>query len=166
VAAFLRTFSQQRFGAATLVDKTENGVTVHRYVGAGDVPRLAWAAKNGFALVTTGAGMAKLGQWASRSEGETLAKDAALPASLARLPQERDAVVYLPPGSKAILGGPVSHVAVAVSLTKDALTVTADAPWGGDKAALAAFEPKQGPQLLPLLPADAFFVARFAGDAP
>jgi hypothetical protein len=165
IAAFLRTYAQQRLGAATVDDQTENGVTVHRLVGAGDVPRLAWAASNGFALVTTGKGIAKLGSWASRTEGETLAKDTALPASLSRLPKERDVIVFVPPGSKAILGGPVSHVAVAVSLSREALTVTADAPWGGDKAALAALEPKAGPQLLPLLPADAFLVARFAGDA-
>jgi hypothetical protein len=165
VAAFLRTFALQRLGAGTVDDKTENGVTVHRLLAAGDVPRLAWVAAHGFALVTTGAGMAKLSGWASRSEAETLAKDTALPGSLARLPKERDAVVYVPPGSKAIFGGPVSHVAVAVSLTKESLTVTADAPWGGDKAALAALEPKAGAQLLPLLPDDAFLVARFAGDA-
>jgi hypothetical protein len=166
LAAFLRTFAQQRLGATTVQDKEENGVMVHRIVGPADDPRLAWVVTNGYALVTSGkSGIEKLSTWASRPEQETLAKDPALPASLARLPAQRDAIIYVPPGSRAILGGPVSSVALAFSLTPQALSVSADAPWTGDKAALAAFSAKAGPELLPLLPADAFLVARLGGEA-
>jgi hypothetical protein len=165
IAAFLRTYAQQRMGASTVDDKVENGVTVHRLVGATNQPKLAWVSTNGFALITTGSGIAKLGGWASRSEGETLAKNTALPASLGRLPQERDAIIFVPPGSKAILGAPVSHVAMTFSLTPQAFTLTGDAPWGGDKATLAAFEPKPGASLLAWLPKDAFLVARLGSEA-
>jgi len=165
IGAFIRTYSANRLGASMVEDKVENGVTVHRFLGA-NAPKLAWASVNGYALVAPQRAIDKLAGWASRGESDTLAKDPALPASLARLPADRDAIIYAPAGTKETLALPVSHVVIALSLDARAFTLTADAPWAGDKASLSLFEPKpQAAPLLGLLPNDAFLVARFAGEA-
>ena len=164
IGAFIRTYSANRLGASAVEDKVENGVTVHRLMAASG-PRLAWASSNGYALIVPRGAVDKLAGWASRAEADTLAKDSSLPASLARLPTERDAVIYAPPGTRQMLALPVSHVVLALSLTPQAFTLTVDAPWGGGKEALALFEPKASPSLLGRLPADAFLVARFTGEA-
>jgi hypothetical protein len=165
VAAFLRTFAANRLGATALEQRVEGGVTVHRVVAPSGVARLAWTVRQGYALVTSEKGVPVLAGWVSRGENETLAKDTALPASLARLPAERDLIVYVPPGSKAIFGGPVSHVAMTLALSERAFTLNADAPWG-DATGLKPFEVQAaGAKLLPFLPGDAFLVARYAGEA-
>ncbi len=161
--SFIRTFSTNRLGASMVEDKQQSGVTVHQLMGATGA-RLAWASSNGYALIVPMKAVDKLGGWASRAEAETLAKDTALPASLARLPAERDAIVYAPFGAKAMLL-PVTHVVLAISLTPQAFTVTADAPWSGSKEALSLFEPKPAASLVAQLPPDAFLVARFTGEA-
>jgi hypothetical protein len=137
---------------------------VHVLAGAAG-PKLAWTTSNGYALVVPQAGVPKLSGWASRSESDTLAKDTGLPASLQRLPAERDAIIYVPPGSKEMLALPITHVVLTLSLAPTALALSADAPWGGDQAGLSLFEPKPGDALLGLLPNDAFLVARFSGEA-
>lgn len=162
IGSFLRTFATNRLGASMVEDKVEGAVTVHRLTGAGG-PRLAWASANGYVLVSPA--FAKVGGWAARAEADTLAKDTSLPQSLGRLPSERDLVIYAPPGSKGVLATPFAHVVMVLSLGPKAFTLTADAPWGGDASSLSLFEPKPGASLLPLLPADAFFVARLGGDA-
>ncbi|MBL8956815.1 MAG: hypothetical protein JNK82_38940 [Myxococcaceae bacterium] len=164
IAAFIRTLSANRLGASMVEDKVQNGVTVHHLVGAVGT-RLAWASSNGYALIAPMASVEQLGGWASRAEADTLARDTSLPASLARLPAERDALVYVPPATKATLVAPVSHVVIALSLQPDAFTLTADAPWSGSKEALSLFTAQPAAPLVGLLPADAFFVARFGGDA-
>lgn len=165
IGSFIRTFSANRLGASMVEDQTESGVTVHRLVGAAG-PKLAWASVHGYALIAPQEAVAQLAGWASRAEGDTLAKDVSLPASLQRLPAERDAIIYAPPGTKSVLALPVSHVVLVLSLTPQAFTLTADAPWGGDKASLAAFEPAaKAASLVGLLPDDAFLVARFSGEA-
>lgn len=162
IGAFIRTFSANRLGVSALEDKEQNGVTVHQLMGATG-PRLAWASSHGYALIAPMSAVEQLAGWASRAEADTLARDTALPASLARLPADRDAVVYAPLGAKA-LALPVTHVALALSLTPQAFTVTADAPWS-DAATRSLFDPKPAASLVGMLPADAFLVARFAGEA-
>jgi hypothetical protein len=165
IGSFIRTFSANRLGASALEDVVENGVIIHRLM-AGNGPRLAWAASSGYALIAPQKAVAKLAAWAARGEAETLASDPSLPESLGRLPHQRDAVVYVPPGTKSLLGLPFTHVVMVASLTAQAFTLSADAPWGGDTASLKVFEPKkQAASLLGLLPVDAFLVARFSGDA-
>lgn len=164
IAAFIRTYSANRLGASMVEDKVENGVTVHRLMAAAGA-KLAWTTKNGYALIVTREGIDQVAGWAARGEGDTLAKDTSLPASLKRLPGERDAIIYAPPGGVPMLALPVSHVVIAASLDAKAFTLSFDAPWGGDKASLAVFEAKKAASLLKLLPADAFLVARFGGEA-
>lgn len=162
IGSFIRTFSANRLGASMVEDKEENGVTVHRLVNAAGA-KLAWTSKNGYALVVARTGVDKLSGWAKETV-ETLAKDTSLPASLARMPAERDAIIYAPPRA-AMMAMPVSHAVVTAALDAKALTLTFDAPWSGDKAGLSAFEAsKAAVALLGALPADTFLVARFAGE--
>ncbi|MBK7862753.1 MAG: hypothetical protein IPJ65_29915 [Archangiaceae bacterium] len=165
IGSFIRTFSANRLGASMVEDKTENGVTVHRFMGNGGA-HLAWAAAHGYALIASRKAVDQLAGWAARAEGDTLAKDTSLPASLKRLPRSPDLVVYLPPGSKAMMALPVAHLVAVVTLDAGAFTVSTDSPWGGDKASLSVFEPaRQSVSLAGLLPHDAFLVARFTGES-
>ena len=163
IGAFIRTFSANRLGASAVEDKVENGVTVHRLV-AQTGAKLAWTTKNGFALVVSREGVDQLAGWAARGEADTLAKDTSLPASLGRLPKERDAIIYAPPGGAPMLALPVAHVVLTAALDAKALTLSFDAPWGGDPSTLGVFETKPGASLTALLPADTFLAARFGGD--
>jgi hypothetical protein len=164
IGAFIRTFAANRFGASVIEDKTENGVTVHRLMAAAG-PKLAWASSNGYALIAPQKVIEHLAAWARASPTETLSSDAALPTSLKRLPTERDAIIYAPAGLDGALSVSLMHATIALSLTHEAFTMTADVPWVGDAAQLKLFEPSDAPaSLLGYLPDDAFMVMRFAGD--
>jgi hypothetical protein len=115
--------------------------------------------------VTDGAGLGQLPGLAAMTDADALASDKAYAAHVARLPKARDVVVYLPTGSPALAQAPVTGVAASLTLSPAGLEVVADAPWKGEAAELASLLPKKGKPLAGYLPADAFLVIRYDGEA-
>lgn len=164
LSTVLQKLSLQRLGAGVAVDKKEGALTVHTFAAAVDqAPRLGYVRVEGFALIASDGAVGKLSGWAALPEADSLAKDPAYATALARLPKERDLILYLPPGSPA-LRGTVSSATAQLALSPQALTLTADAPWTGDAKALEGLVKQPGPDLLGFLPTDAWLVAKFSGD--
>ena len=159
----LKALAALRLGAGTVGEKKYGELTVKTF-GAGDVPKLGYALAHGYALVTDGAGLEKLPGIAAMTESDSLASDKASTAELAKLPAERDVVVYLPNGTPLLAQAPFTAVAGAVSLTTAGLAVSVNANWKGDQEQLAALQPQQVKSLLGYLPADAFLITRYSGD--
>jgi hypothetical protein len=159
----LKALAALRLGAGTVGEKKYGELTVKTF-GAGDVPKLGYALANGYALITDGAGLEKLAGIAAMTESDSLASDSGYKAEVAKLPAERDVVVYLPNGTPLLVQAPFTAVTGAVSLTAVGLAVSVNANWKGDAEQLAALQPQQVKSLLGYLPADAFLVARFSGD--
>ncbi len=165
VHVLLETVSYRRLGAGAGSELKSGDVVVKTFATQqGQPPRLGYALAHGFALVATEKGVQRLAGLAALPESDSLAADKVLAASLARLPKEKDAFLFLPHGSPVLAKAPVSSALLTAALTPTALTVSADAPWKGDAAQLALLQRKPGPELLGLLPRDAFLVARYAGD--
>lgn len=162
-ADWLSTFARQRLGTVKQVNASENGVTVHRLVTAGEQPRLEWAMAHGYALVAE-SGAQALSTLASLPEADSLAKSPAYAASRSRLPQQRDVVVLVPPGAQRLLGAPIGHLALSLFVSTQAFTIDIDAPLG-DESLGAIFAGQPAASLLSRLPDDAFLVTRFTGDA-
>ncbi len=164
LAEVLQQLAKQRLGAGVAEEKKAGDFTVHTWAAAAGVtPLLGYVVVSGFALVGTGETVGKLSGWAALSEGDCLAKDATFAAAKGRLPNNRDLVLYLPPGSP-VLKGPISSATAALALTPEALTVTVDAPWTGDPQALQVLVKQPDAKLLGYLPDDAWLVAKFSGD--
>ena len=131
----------------------------------GEPPKLGYVLAHGYALLTDGEGIAKLAGLAAMTQSDSLSADPGYAAELERLPTERDLVVYLPAGTPLLVQAPVTGVAAALSLTPAGLTVTAIGRWKGDaRAARGAHAAQKSEPLQGYLPADAFLVARYAGD--
>ncbi len=164
LASVLQKLSAARLGAGVALDNKVGEVTVHTFVAAaGASPRLGYVMAGGFALVGTDASVAKLSGWAKLAQADSLSKDVAYAAALARLPKDRELMLYLPSESPA-LQGPVSSATAILSLRPEALTLTVDAPWTGDPKALQMLVKKPATDLLGYLPNDAWLVSKFSGD--
>jgi hypothetical protein len=118
----------------------------------------------GYALVASDDAIGQLVGMASIPESDALSGDAALAAAKARLPGACELLAWLPPGSPLLGRTPVTSALVTAGLAPTGLTLAVDAPWKGAAAQLAGLEPKAGPDLLGLLPRDAFLALRFQGD--
>lgn len=165
LAATLKALAAARLGGKVAGEERAGGLVVKTFSPkAGEPPVLGYVLAGGFALVSSGPGVARLASLAALPEGDSLATDPVLAASLARLPKDFFAWVFLPHGSPALADAPATSALATVSLSREALTVAVDAPWKGDPAQLAAFEQRPGPELLGYLPRDAFLVARYQGD--
>ncbi len=165
LAAVLKKLSMARLGAGVAEDKKEGDVTVHSFASAaGAAAKMGYVVVNGFALIGTDTSVSHLPLWAKLPEADALSKDPVYAASLARLPKDRDLILFLPPGSPA-LRGTVSSATATLALRPEALTLTADAPWAGDPKALEVLVKQAGPDLLGYLPDDAWLVAKFSGEA-
>lgn len=165
LAAVLKKLAAARLGATVAEDKPAGDVVVHTFAPAAGTPaRLGYVKVGGFALIGSDATVGKLSGWAKLSEGDCLLKDSAYAAALARLPKDRDLVFHVPPGSPA-LKSVVSSVTATLALRPSGLTISVDAPWAADPRALDVLVKQAGPDLLGYLPADAWAVAKFSGDA-
>ncbi|MCC6334466.1 MAG: hypothetical protein IT380_10825 [Myxococcales bacterium] len=161
----LETLSFRRLGAGAGGAQKAGEVVVKTFSPqAGQPPRLGYVLAHGYALVATEDAIGKLAMLATLPETDALSSDAKLKEAQARLGGERDLFAWLPPGSPVLGGVPVSSALVTASLTPQGLTVAVDAPWKGDPQQLAVLEARPGPELLGVLPRDAFLVARFNGD--
>jgi hypothetical protein len=161
----LTALAKTRLGAGVAATRTEAGVTLTLFSRtASGPPELAVALRDGVALVGAGAAAARVATFAALSADASLEKDAALGAGLSRLPAPRDFFVYAPASSSWLRMRHLPALTVVGTLTPDALSLRADMPWPNTRSSLAALDLKPGPDLLGLLPAEAFAVARFQGD--
>jgi hypothetical protein len=171
----IKKLAQTRLGAGVVSTSEANGrklVSFSRAEGAPAEFGYVLLDKDGYALAAPGELSKRLPEFAALAKEKSLAADPNLEGSLSRLPTQRDLIVHLPatelvgaptPSSRPAAPVPVTLVA---SLTAEALKVHADAPWPDSVSTMGMFERQDGAvDLLPLLPSDAFVVARFGGDA-
>lgn len=142
-------------GEATIFAKNETSPAV-----------LAMVVKSGYAFLSQGPDVQALLQASNVTEADSLAKTEALSAGLKRLPSERDVYAFIPAAKPA--GGKKdakpTPVTLTASLTEKGLTLRSDAPMKDRPEVLAAFKSQEAVKLLGYVPADAFLMARFAGD--
>lgn len=163
--AALETLSSRRLGAGAGGETKVGELSLKTFSPQqGKPPRLGYVLTKGYALVASDESIGQLAGMASMPESDALSSDAALKAAQARLPGASDVFAWLPPGSPVLGKAPVTSALVTAGLSPTGLAVAVDAPWKGDPAQLAVLEPKTGPDLLGLLPRDAFLVLRFQGD--
>lgn len=161
----LEALSYRRLGAGANGEQKAGDVVVKTFSPqAGQPPRLGYVLAHGYALVATDAALSGLATLATLPEADALSSDARLKEALGRLEGERDLFAWLPPGSPVLGRLPVSSALVTASLTPVGLSVAVDALWKGGVEQLAVLETRSGPDLLGLLPRDAFLVARFLGE--
>lgn len=164
VGATLRTLATERLGAGVYEKKDVGGVELHTLSRAQGLPaRLGYVVVDDYVLVGTDALVARLTDAARLPAEQSLAKDAAFAAAVARLPKERHLLGWVPPGSPGLLAAPVTQVAAAGFLDPRGLKVTVDVP-ASESVKAEAFTKAAGAELLSLLPDDSFLVAKYAAD--
>lgn len=164
--AFLRKLATSRLGSTVHADEARAGVTVRRYLKQqGGEAVLGFARVGDFALVAVGPAVEKLAGWAALPQTDSMLADTAIEASIARLPAARELLVLAPTGSTAVGQSAFTSLAVAVGLTPEALSVTADGPVGSKREVLEALVRQEAPRLDTALPPEAFAVVRYAGTA-
>ncbi|MEW6432748.1 MAG: hypothetical protein AB1730_14685 [Myxococcota bacterium] len=162
--AALESLSHRRLGAGAGGETKVGELTLKTFSPQqGKPPRLGYVLTKGYALVGTDDAVGQLAGLASMPESDALSSDASLKAAQARLPGTGDLFAWLPPGSPVLGKVPVTSALVTAGLSPAGLSVAVDAPWKGDPAQLSVLETKSGPDLLGLLPRDAFLVLRFQG---
>lgn len=165
IGAALRTLATERLGAGVYEKQDKGGIEVHTLARAQGLPaRIAYVVVDGFVVVASDpSGVDKLTDWARLAQADSLEADLAFSQARERLPKEHQLLAWVPAGSPALLGSALGQVAASGSLDSKRLRITVDAP-AGEALSAAAFTPLAAPQLVSLLPADSFLVARFSGD--
>jgi hypothetical protein len=164
VGATLRTLATERLGAGVYEKKDVGGVELHTLARAqGMPPRMGYVVVDGYVLVAADEQVAKLVDWAKLPAEQSLASDKGFTDATARLPKERHLIGWVPPGSPALSGTPITQVAGTAWLDPRGLKVTVDIP-ANEALNAAAFVKAEGANLLPLLPADGFLVARYGAE--
>jgi len=157
--------ARDRLGARVQSESEAGGV---RYVVYSDVangpPELGIAFKDRLAFIAAGYSAKFLTSYPALAPGTTVADSAPLAAGLARLPADRDFYVQFPPEASRSANDPLSGVTFAGKLAQDGITLRADVPWPNTRSSLDVLVRKDGPDLFPVLPHDAFAVARFSGE--
>jgi hypothetical protein len=160
--ATLTRLARDRLGAGVITSTESDGQRQISFArGVGVPPELSLLLKGGLAFIAAGVSAQTLPTLAALPAAGSLAEEPHLAAGLQRLPKERDLWIHLPTGAGR--GGPLQGATFTAKLSPDAVVLRADLPWPGDKGALEVLTPRPGPDLLPLLPRDAFVVARFSG---
>lgn len=163
--AALGSLASRRLGAGVRGDVKGTGPTVVTFsTAAGVAPVMGYALAHGFALVATGPAVAKLSNLAALGEGDSLAKDAVLDASRARLPADFDAFAWAPNGSPALLHAPVTSALVTLTLSPTALVLEADGPLKPERDLTPLFSKQPCADTSTVLPDDAFLVFRSQGS--
>jgi hypothetical protein len=163
--AALAALAQQRLGAGLVGEETVDGVLVRRFSqAAGSRPALGYVLAHGYALVASGAAVARLPGLATLSEADSLAADRELEAQRARAGRGVDLYAWAPAGSPALASLPVTSALVTAQLTAAGLVLELAGAWKPGATAAAALEPRPAEALAGSLPADAFLTARYRGD--
>ena len=157
--------AQKRLPSATAQRGSVKGLTLYGEVKA--APTLALFQKDGWAYVSAGRDVEKLPEWIV-AQGPSLEFDPGAQASLGRLSATADAYLQLPQSHWENV--PVGALAAAVTLEGDGLVAQLDLESGlqsGLADVLVPLSVPSGPEddLRRSLPADAFLLARFKGNA-
>lgn len=157
--------ASQRLGAPVVAEKKVGELTLHTYARKPDAdPRVAWALAHGYALVTDTNGLTQLAGLATLTETDSLTSDQTWAAAVAALPKPLDGIVYLPPGTPALMHAPFGTAIAAIGLTSTALTISADGTLKQNRQTPLPLVPAaDAKQLDGYLPADAFLTARYTG---
>lgn len=164
--AALEGLAKKRLGAVVAGETKYGELSVKTFaLKAGDPPKLGYALSQGYGLVTDGPGAPKLAMAAALTEADSLASDKTFAAEVAKLPAERDVVVYLPTGSPALMKGPLANATASIALSPTELSVVLNGVAKPNALDLAVLQPQTGGKdLLGYLPRDAFLVTRYSGD--
>lgn len=161
--ARLEGISTSRFGAAAGGQQTQGEVTVKTFSKQqGLPPRLGYAIVGGWAFVGRDEMIPRLGQAAALSETDRLSKEADLMGQVAALPPH---VVRAWLGPQLVQATPLSDALVTAALGPNALEVRVTGRWKEKPELLSALTPQAAVGLEGALPADAFLVGRYSGDA-
>lgn len=163
--ARLEGISVNRFGAGAGAQQQQGAVTVKTFsTQQGQPARLGYALANGWAFVGRDDMIAKLGQAASLTETDRLDKDAELAAARKGAPAH-DLYLWAGSGSLALQGTPLLNAFVTLSLSATAVEARVVGQWKDKPELLAALTAQPAKDHSTALPADAFLVGRYAGDA-
>ncbi|MBI3181003.1 MAG: DUF3352 domain-containing protein [Myxococcales bacterium] len=160
---FLLGLASRRLSAGEVRARTEAGVALTELADRSGAVRLAYAVRDGYALIAAEQSAGRVAAFASLPRERSLAASEPLAKALARLPAERDLWVHLPSSSKLAEGSSFRGLTAAARLSPEALALTADLPWS-EPGSLELLRKKAGADLFRYLPADAFLVAGFSGD--
>lgn len=163
--ARLEGISLNRFGAGASGTQQQGSVTVKTFSQQqGTPPRLGYAVANGWLFVGRDEVIPKLGQAASLGETDRLSKDTQLAEAL-KSAGPHDVYAWLGSGSPVLQATPLLNAFVTFSLSNTAAEVRVSGQWKDTAELLAALTPQRAEDATPSLPADAFLVGRYTGDA-
>jgi hypothetical protein len=163
--AALAVLAQSRLGAGAAQEQTLEGVAVRTFApSSGGKPVLGYVLTRGYALVASGAALARLPGLATLGESDALSADRDLASQRGRAPASPDVYAWAPRGSPLLAQLPVTQALATGRLDASGLLLELDAPWKPGAAEAAALEARPGAELQAPLPADAFLTARYRGD--
>ncbi len=163
--ARLEGISVNRFGAGAGAEQKQGAVTVKTFsTQQGQPPRLGYALVNGWAFVGRDEVIPKLGQAASLTETDRLTSDVQLGAAL-KTAGAHDVYAWLGSGSPVLQPTPLLNAFVTFSLSATAVEASVSGQWKDRPELLAALTAQKAKDFSPMLPADAFVVGRYHGDA-
>ena len=163
--ATLAGLAKSRLGAPVRAERTEGAgslVTFSRTAGA--EPQLGLLFTRGYVLVGAREAIRSLPSYAALPRERSLTQAPIHAASLSRLAGPRDFYAYLPGGGGALPQGTVEGLTLAGHISPEAVTLRADAPWPGARAAIAALQKQTPVNLLGYLASDTFLTVSFSGD--
>lgn len=161
---FLKTFAKNRLGAAIESSWSDAEPKVTTWARSGTTPVLGYVFKDGFAFVAPNTTKERLRAFAALEEAASLAAEPQLDASLKRLPEKRDFIIYAPVTSTLARRGTLAGGTAVGNLSSEALTINVDLPWPNNVEALRVLQSATDETQFDQLPQDAFAVARFSGD--
>ncbi|MBX7114538.1 MAG: hypothetical protein K1X64_09460 [Myxococcaceae bacterium] len=162
--AFVRKVAITRLRTEKHEEKKLEGNTLHTFGFHGGPAQLQLLFHDGYAYVAADAESTRVLALSKLTKEEALDGDASYTASMKRLPQGQQVVVYVPQPALWRQMTPFSHAAVGLSLTGKGLALASDATWLGDASLLGVLTRKASPKATASIPRDAFFVASLAGD--
>jgi hypothetical protein len=163
--ARLEGISVNRFGAGAGAEHTQGAVTVKTFsTQQGRPPRLGYAVANGWAFVGRGEVIAKLGQAASLGETDRLTREVQF-AEVRTKAGTPDVYAWFGSGSPVLQSTPLLNAFVALSLSTTAIEASVTGQWKDKPELLAALTAQKAKDFSAMLPADAFVVGRYGGDA-
>ena len=163
--ARLEGISVNRFGAGAGSEQKQGAVTVKTFsTQQGQPARLGYAIANGWAFVGRDSVIPKLGQAASLTETDRLTGDVQLAAAL-KTAGAHDVYAWFGSGSPVLQPTPLLNAFVTLSLSTTAVEARVTGQWKDKPELLAALTAQKAKDFSALLPADAFVVGRYGGDA-
>lgn len=163
--ARLEGISVNRFGAGAGSEQKQGAVTVKTFsTQQGQPARLGYAIANGWAFVGRDEVIPKLGQAASLTETDRLTGDVQLAEAL-KSAGPHDVYAWFGSGSPVLQPTPLLNAFVTLSLSTTAVEARVTGQWKDKPELLAALTAQKAKDFSAMLPADAFVVGRYGGDA-